>query len=127
MDQVRTRPIGRRTFRIEEIVIDCSDPVLLASFWSAALGYDLCETYPDEASIDDPDGIGPGLFFQRVPEPKRVKNRVHIDLTVPEDEFESSIAALEALGARRVDVGQGPDRAWATLADPEGNEFCLVV
>lgn len=127
MDQVRARPIGKRSFRIDEIVMDCADPATLARFWSEALGYEICETYPDEASIDDPDGVGPGLFFQRVPEPKKVKNRVHIDLTVPEDEFERAIATLEALGATRVDVGQGPDRAWATLADPEGNEFCLVV
>lgn len=127
MGSTKTRPVGERRFRIEEIVIDCSDPGVLARFWAEALGYELCEVYPDEASIDDPDGVGPGLFFQKVPEPKQGKNRVHIDLMVAEDEFEQAIERLEGLGATRVDVGQGPDRAWATLSDPEGNEFCLVV
>lgn len=127
MESTRERAIGARSFRIEEIVIDCSDPGLLARFWSEALGYELCEVYPDEASIEDPQGTGPGIFFQKVPEAKMGKNRVHIDLTVPEGEFEASVEHLERVGATRVDVGQGPDRAWATMADPEGNEFCVVV
>lgn len=127
MEETKAPAIGARTFRIDEIVIDCNEPGLLARFWSEVLGYEVCEIYPDEASIDDPEGLGPGIFFQKVPESKSGKNRVHIDLTVPEDEFDAALARLETLGAVQVDVGQGPYRAWTTMADPEGNEFCVVV
>ena len=68
--------------------------------------------------------MAPDLLFLRVPEPKTVKNRLHIDLR-PDDQA-AEVARLERLGARRVDVGQGADVSWVVLADPEGNEFCVL-
>jgi hypothetical protein len=112
--------------RFYEIVIDCSDPLTLAPFWAEALGYEIDELEEDLASIDHPTDEGPAICFQRVPESKQGKNRVHLDLNVDENEFEGAVARLIALGARQVDVGQGADRSWVVLADPEGNEFCIV-
>jgi hypothetical protein len=70
------------------------------------------------------DGVAPDLLFLRVPEDKAVKNRLHLDLR-PEDQA-TEVARLERLGARRVDVGQGDDVSWIVLADPDGNEFCVL-
>jgi len=112
--------------RFDEIVVDCSDPAKLARFWAAALGYEIVDDEPDLASIEDPVADGPAMTFQRVAETKNGKNRVHFDLTVTDEVFERAKRTLEQLGAHEVDVGQGPDRSWAVMADPEGNEFCLV-
>ena len=112
--------------RFYEIVIDCSDPLSLAPFWAEALGYEIDELEEDVASIEHPTDDGPAICFQRVPESKQGKNRVHFDLNVDDDELENAVARLISLGAKQVDVGQGLDRAWVVLADPEGNEFCIV-
>jgi hypothetical protein len=112
--------------RFYELVIDCSDPLSLAPFWAEALGYEIGELEEDVASIEHPDDDGPAICFQRVPESKQGKNRVHFDLNVEDDELESAVERLKALGAKQVDVGQGLDRSWVVLADPEGNEFCIV-
>jgi hypothetical protein len=112
--------------RFYEIVIDCSDPLSLAPFWAEALGYEIDELEADVASIEHPTDEGPAICFQRVPESKQGKNRVHFDLNVDENEFEGAVDRLLALGARQVDVGQGVDRSWVVLADLEGNEFCIV-
>ena len=112
--------------RFYEIVIDCSDPLSLAPFWAEALGYEIDELEEDVASIEHPTDEGPAICFQRVPESKQGKNRVHFDLNVDDDELENAVARLISLGAKQVDVGQGLDRAWVVLADPEGNEFCIV-
>ena len=69
------------------------------------------------------DGVSPDLLFLKVPDRKEVKNRLHLDLR-PEDR-DAEVARLEGLGARRVSVGQGP-RAWVVMADPDGNEFCVL-
>ena len=112
--------------RFDEIVVDSCDPANLARFWAAALGYELVDDEPDLASIEDPVADGPTMTFQRVGETKHGKNRVHFDLTVPDDSFDRAKEKLLGLGAHEVDVGQGEGRSWAVMADPEGNEFCLV-
>ena len=80
----------------------------------------------DGATTVDPDGAGPRMWFQPVPEPKVVKNRVHLDLTSSAADRLQEIDRLVAFGARRVDIGQTGAESWTVLADPEGNEFCVV-
>ena len=139
-----------------QITFDCADPDALSGFWAEALGYRLQDPPPgfdtweqaleamnvpperhnDASALVDPDGSGPRLFFQRVPESKQVKNRVHLDLrAAPGIEGEARMPALEAeaerlvkLGARRLQRFE-PDPplspGFLVMADPEGNEFCL--
>jgi hypothetical protein len=122
-----TKPKTRTvTLRFEEIIMDCSNPQRLAEFWAQALDYEITDSDPDIAAIEDRLGDGPGICFQRVPETKLTKNRVHFDLSVDEDRLQQAVDRLLALGATLVDVGQGPDREWVVLADPERNEFCVV-
>ncbi len=117
------------TLRIETVSVDAQDPDQLGRFWSAVLGW--------EHSVDE-DGdvwVEPGsghpdrgsvrpLLFLAVPEGKSVKNRIHLDLR-PDDQA-SEVARLEALGAIEVSVGQEGSEDWVVLADPEGNEFCVL-
>ena len=77
---------------------------------------------PPEGSAAD--GVAPDLLFLRFPEAKSVKNRLHLDLR-PEDQL-AEVARLEGLGARRADVGQGAEVSWVVMADPDGNEFCVL-
>ena len=114
------------TLRLDEVVMDCGDPCVLATFWAEALGYEITECDDDIASIEDPDGTGPSMFFQRVPEAKSAKNRVHFDLNVGNGDLEPAVGQLVSLGARKLHAGGGDDRWWVVLADPEGNEFCVV-
>lgn len=109
--------------------MDSVDPAPLARFWEAALGWRITEEEPDEVVLEPPagspeDGVVPDLLFLRVPEAKAGKNRLHLDLR-PADQA-AEVARLEALGARRVDIGQGTSVTWVVLADPEGNEFCVL-
>lgn len=108
--------------------IDAADPLAQAQWWSQVLGFPAGhEDDPDEAWIDLPDGSGlHGLLFLRVPEGKTVKNRLHLDVR-PADgtDQETELQRLLDLGATPVDIGQG-DVTWHVLADPEGNEFCLL-
>ena len=106
---------------IYTITIDCSDPDRLAAFWGQLLGWGRSYEDEDEVAIDGDEG--PGLSFFRVPERKRVKNRVHLDLN-PDDQ-KAEVARAKQLGATEVDIGQG-DVPWVVLADPEGNEFCIL-
>jgi catechol 2,3-dioxygenase-like lactoylglutathione lyase family enzyme len=110
---------------IDWLAIDCADPAALAEFWTAALGYRRLEDDdPDEVSlVPPPNGQGTRLLFLPVPEGKQIKNRLHLDLR-PEDQ-DAEVERLIGLGARRVDVGQ-KDVSWVVLADPEGNEFCVL-
>lgn len=117
------------SLRLEAIAFDCRDPEALATFWRQALGWERGEADPGEACLvpppDDPAaGTGIELLFLPVPEGKQVKNRLHLDLRP--DDRDAEVARLEGLGARRVDVGQGPDVTWVVLADPEGNELCVL-
>jgi hypothetical protein len=134
-----------------QVAIDCADPHALARFWAAATGYEV-EDHHDfvqrmlaegQAEVDHTIEVSgrlawrsaaacrsdepgrPRLLFQVVPEPKTVKNRVHLDLHVGEERIDAEVERLLGLGATRLwDGRQGPHR-WITLADPEGNEFCV--
>jgi predicted enzyme related to lactoylglutathione lyase len=107
----------------EQIVVDAEDPARLARWWAEALGYQLVHEEPDEVEIRrTPDAL-PGLLFTPVPEAKVVKNRLHIDLR-PDDQ-EAEVERLVNMGARPADIGQR-DVSWVVLADPEGNEFCVL-
>jgi hypothetical protein len=115
--------------RIQCLCIDTADPAKIAPFWEAALGWHRTFDEEDQVCIEPPkgspeDGIVPDLLFLRVPDSKSIKNRLHLDLR-PADQA-TEVARLEALGARRVDIGQGPDVTWIVLADPDGNEFCVL-
>ncbi|HEX8918625.1 MAG TPA: VOC family protein [Chloroflexota bacterium] len=138
-----------------QIVIDCADPESLASFWAEALGYKVQDPppgytrwedwlrehgIPEErwnaaSAVVDPDGKGPRFFFQRVPEQKTAKNRMHVDLNVSkkrevgEEEgrrrVDSEVDRLVSLGATRVGANDQHGEYWVVMQDPEGNEFCV--
>jgi predicted enzyme related to lactoylglutathione lyase len=112
--------------RIANIVISAVDPDLVADFWCAVLGWQVLEREPDIVSIADAEQSYPMIDVVAVPEPKTQQNRLHLDLRADGVETAAELERLLALGARRVDVGQGPDVSWVVLADPEGNEFCLL-
>jgi hypothetical protein len=110
--------------RFYHLVIDASDPATLARFWAAALGHDILFEHEDEVIVGSDEHAYPGLCFLAVPGAKNTKNRLHIDLDP--DDRDVEVERLLGLGAVRVDVGQGPDVTWEVLADPEGNEFCVL-
>ena len=111
---------------LHHIVIDARDLPGLARFWSQALGWPVLSERPREIVIG-PDVNAPvGICFMPGPDPKVGKNRVHLDLTASADERDAEIERLIALGAQRVDIGQTGRESWTVLADPEGNEFCVV-
>jgi hypothetical protein len=139
--------------RLVHLVIDAADPPRLARFWAAALGWDVASDESGEVGVvpsgyDYPDpvalplvlvpvsgpktgknrvhGVGPYLELLRVPGAKAVKNRMHLDVAPgPADDHLAEVVRLRESGAVEVDVGQG-DAAWVVLADPEGNEFCVL-
>jgi len=118
--------------RLVHLVVDAADPAGLARFWAAALEWPITFEEPDEVVVEPPDddpaqkGQLP-LVFVPVPEVKAVKNRVHLDLASRSDAHQGELVArLEGLGARKLDIGQGPDVSWEVMADPEGNELCVV-
>jgi hypothetical protein len=138
-----------------QVTFDCADPDRLASFWAKALGYrkqDPPEGYatwptylaahgiPEDqwnaaSAIVDPEGRGPRLYFQRVPEPKVVKNRVHLDLNVGggrhvlleerRAHINAAVERLRGVGATQLRPVEERGEYWVVMADPEGNEFCL--
>lgn len=138
-----------------QVVIDCADPASLAEFWAHALDYQIPDppgdfaTWPDflraqgvpesefnsASAAEDPAGVGPRLFFQRVPEPKAGKNRLHIDINAgggraaPADERTARVdAAVDDLvkhGATKIDDRTKMGERWVVMNDPEGNEFCV--
>ncbi|MFI6655112.1 VOC family protein [Streptomyces sp. NPDC050523] len=108
----------------EQLNVDAADPVALGRWWTEALGWVVVNDAADEYEIRPAKDRLPGLLFAPVPEGKTIKNRLHLDLR-PDDQ-EAEVARLLALGARHVDVGQGDEVTWVVLADPEGNEFCLL-
>ena len=109
--------------RREQVVVDSEDPARLARWWAEALGYQIVSEKPDEVEIRrSPDEL-PGVLFTPVPEAKTGKNRLHFDLR-PDDQ-EAEVERLVDMGARPVDIGQH-DVSWVVLADPEGNEFCVL-
>ncbi len=116
--------------RITELVLDAHDPELLARFWCEVLGY--VELERDGADIEiGPPGIGfggpqPTIILSRTDEPKTGKLRLHIDVNATDRDQADELARLMAAGARSVDIGQTGTESWHVLADPEGNEFCLL-
>jgi catechol 2,3-dioxygenase-like lactoylglutathione lyase family enzyme len=112
--------------RISCVCIDALSPRSLAEFWAAVLGWEVVEDSDEGISLASPSRDLPTLDILPVPEAKEVKNRLHLDLRADGTSFLAEIDRLEGLGARRVDVGQGPDVTWVVFADPEGNEFCLL-
>jgi hypothetical protein len=114
------------TSRIATIAIDAVDPESVAAFWCDALGWRVLERDGDLISIGADDGAWPTIDVAAVPEGKVVKNRLHLDLRADGTTTQAELDRLLALGARRVDVGQGSDVPWIVLADVEGNEFCLL-
>ena len=115
--------------RLSEIVVDCRDPESLAAFWSAVLGYRELSREDGEVEIGRDEGFGgpaPTLVFGRVPDPTPGKLRWHVDVSPTDRDQDDELERLLALGARPADVGQTGEESWHVLADPEGNEFCLL-
>lgn len=138
-----------------QVVIDCADPATLAEFWAHALDYRLPDppggfaTWPDflraqgvpesefnsASALEDPDGVGPRVYLQRVPEPKAGKNRLHLDVNAgggrgtPADErakrVDATVKDLLEHGATMVEERTRMGERWVVLQDPEGNEFCV--
>jgi hypothetical protein len=122
------------TSKFTELAIDCSDPNGLARFWCSVLGYEVqneddgivtigSAVLADGTSCRGP--VPPTLTFAHVPERKIVKNRLHLDVNPTDREQDEEVHRLLDLGARHADVGQG-EVSWVVLADPEGNEFCVL-
>ena len=107
----------------EQTIVDARDPVRLGRWWTEALGWVVINDVPDEYEILARPGRLPGLLFVRVATPKADKNRLHLDFRP--DDRDAEVKRLVDLGATRVDVGQG-EQSWVVLADPEGNEFCVL-
>jgi len=105
------------------VVVDATDPARLARWWAEVLDYRITYEAPDEVSIEG-EAPGPSLVFVPAPDMKSNKNRLHIELN-PEDQA-AEVERLVNMGARHVDVTQGEKATWVVLADPEGNEFCVL-
>ncbi|MFD5652060.1 MULTISPECIES: VOC family protein [unclassified Streptomyces] len=123
------------TSRFTELVLDCHDPERLAAFWCAVLDFEVIDRGEDKVEIGSWEPtveevrvrqMPPTLLFVRVPEGKTAKNRLHLDVSPIDADTETEVTRLLALGATRVDVGQGSGRSWVVMADPEGNEFDVV-
>ncbi|MGW7087404.1 VOC family protein [Streptomyces sp. NPDC054871] len=121
--------------KFTELAVDCVDHDALARFWCAVLDYEVQEAEDGFISIGSPlvpEGgkrvgpVPPTLGFARVPEGKAIKNRLHIDVNPTDREQDEEVRRLLGLGARHADVGQSGDESWVILADPEGNEFCVL-
>jgi predicted enzyme related to lactoylglutathione lyase len=115
--------------RLTEIVVDATDPGRLARFWGEVLGWPVIDEEDRGFSWISASGdytANPMIVFVPVPEAKSVKNRVHLDLNPSGNDQDAELERLFALGATRADVGQSDDVPWVVLADPEGNEFCLL-
>ena len=115
------------TSRIAAITIDAREPRTVAEFWAAALGWRVVEEEDQIISIAPSDASWPTIDVVQVPEGKTVKNRLHLDLRADGSTAQEEVDRLLSLGARRADVGQGPEVTWTVLADPEGNEFCVLL
>ncbi|WP_045743567.1 VOC family protein [Actinoplanes rectilineatus] len=116
--------------RITELVLDARDPELLARFWCEVLGYVELGRDGDDIEIGPPGaGFGgpqPTIVLSRTDEPRTGKLRLHFDVNATDRDQAEELDRLLAAGARPADVGQTGDETWHVLADPEGNEFCLL-
>jgi predicted enzyme related to lactoylglutathione lyase len=121
------RDAYRDTGPVAAILTDCADPAALARFWAEAAGWPVTRTEEQLVGLRSPAGVGPYLEFLRVPGGKTVKNRLHPDVAPYRGEDPAAeVARLRAAGAALADVGQGDHVSWTVLADPEGNEFCVL-
>jgi len=117
--------------RITELVLDCQNPEVLADFWCRVLGFVVLET-DEDGSVQigavgtDPDDPGLMLVLSPTAEPKQTKLRLHLDVNAVDRNQDAELQRLFELGARTADVGQTGEESWHVLADPEGNEFCLL-
>ncbi|MGH8995695.1 MAG: VOC family protein [Acidimicrobiales bacterium] len=111
---------------LREIIVDCDDPRLVAEFWGQVLGWEPQQAegafWLSESGQPFPDLL---LVFVEVPEAKRVKDRIHLDVSPIGCDRDEEVERLIGLGARHVDIGQG-EQPWVVLTDPEGNEFCVL-
>jgi predicted enzyme related to lactoylglutathione lyase len=114
------------TSRLTNICIDAANPLSLAHFWCAVLGWEIAEESDGGVSIAPVDRAWPGIDIFPVPDQKLHKNRLHLDLRADGSSTGDELERVLGLGASTVDVGQSPDATWVVLADPEGNEFCLL-
>jgi catechol 2,3-dioxygenase-like lactoylglutathione lyase family enzyme len=125
------------TSRFTELAIDCADPQALGRFWCAVLGYEVLDEDEEDGVVtigapaaadgqQRPGPVPPTLTFARVPEGKVGKNRLHLDLNPSDQDQDAEVRRVLDLGARHADVGQSGDEPWVCLADPEGNEFCVL-
>ena len=115
------------TSRLVALCFDANEPLRLARFWAEALRWEIVDDTEDEVVLGSTDGTRFEVLFLAVPEKKTGKNRIHLDLTSTSlEDQQESVATLIELGATHVDVGQGPDDRHVVLADPEGNEFCII-
>jgi hypothetical protein len=117
------------SIRIQCVDVDAADPIALGRWWAEVLGWRVTYEEDDESVLEPPagspeDGVVPDLLFLKVPEAKSSKNRVHLDLR-PSDQA-AEVERLLAMGAREVSIGQGDEVSWVVMADPEGNEFCVL-
>jgi hypothetical protein len=134
-----------------QVTFDATDPHALARWWADLVGYQVEDnhdlvsglladgvvqeeevvridgrlSFADAVAANDPEGAGPRFYFQRVPEPKTAKNRLHIDVPVDPDDLDSEVARVQAAGGVLVNLDSYPGHRWAVMRDPEGNEFCL--
>ena len=115
--------------RFTELVIDCHDPGRLGPFWAELLDYEVHDMDLDGPQryvhLRAPTGAGPVVLILATPDRKVSKNRIHIDLRATDRDQGAEVERILALGAQMVDIGQG-DQSWTVMADPEGNEFCVL-
>jgi catechol 2,3-dioxygenase-like lactoylglutathione lyase family enzyme len=123
------------TSRFTEVGVDCHDPERLAAFWCEVLDFKVIERTGDKVEIGSwvptveavrAGQMPPTVFFVKVPEGKTVKNRLHLDVSPIDCSTEEEVDRLLGLGATKADVGQGSEGSWVVMADPEGNEFCVL-
>jgi predicted enzyme related to lactoylglutathione lyase len=112
------------------IVVDCRDALGQATFWAGVLGHQISERNVGEYEVSSPGTRSTPLYFMSVPEPKVVKNRLHIDITT-DDQLDDEVARLVNAGAALIEMRQDPSTlenpdTWAVMHDPEGNEFCVL-
>lgn len=111
--------------KIGNVTFDCDDPAKVAAFWGEALGYKVQDLHPGFSMATHPEGVPPMLLFIKVPEPRTVKNRMHMDVSA--DNREAEIERLIGLGATRGETHEMPEYhvKWTVMQDPEGNELCV--
>jgi len=123
------------TSRFTELAVDCHDPERLAAFWCEVLDFKVIERSEGKVEIGSwvptveevrARQMPPTVLFVQVPEGRAAKNRLHLDVSPIDGSTEDEVARLLGLGATKADVGQGPGRNWVVMADPEGNEFCVL-